>query len=161
MHIRRFILASVVAIVTLATLAGAFAWYPQQVVLSNPYPAQTAQYRAMNPYSTAYMTTGYSPLGTTGYAPSYQWTSAYTARSYRPMPMDRFGPRVTLPYDTAVVYAPRVADTTYRGTFDRWSGIYVNTFSYSYQPQVIPNTVRRSAPASRYPAGSYVQSEWY
>ncbi len=160
MNIRQTLLASIVALITLATLTGAFAWYPQQAVLSNPYSVQTAQYRALNPYSTPYMTTGYSPLGTTGYAPSYQWSSAYTSRSFRPMPMDRFGPRVTMPYDTAVVYARRIDDPTYRGSYNNWNGAYVQSFSRTWQPQVIPHNARLAAPAMRYPAPSFVQSEW-
>jgi len=160
MHWNRLILAGIVTIVTLVTLTGAFAWYPQQMMLSNPYPLQTAQYRAYSPYTTAYMGTGFSPLGTTAYAPSYGWTSAYTTRAVRPVPMDSFGPRVTPFYDNAVVFAPRREDPTFRGAYDPWTGMHVNQFTRTIQAPVVPANTRLTPPAMRYPSPSYVQSGW-
>lgn len=161
MRWHHFILVSIAALIALATVAGALAWYPQQMVLSNPYPMQTAQYRAMNPYSTPFMATGFSPLGTTGYAPSYGWTSAYTTRSFRPTPMDHFGPRVTPMYDNAVVFARRAEDPMYRGAYNPWTGNYVNQFTRTIQAPIVPTNTRLTQPAMRYPAPSYVQSAWW
>jgi hypothetical protein len=155
----RWLQATLVLVLALATLASAFAWQPAILVPSNPYPLQTAQYRAMNPYSTPYMTTGFNPLGTTAYAPSYGWTSAYSVRSIRPAPMDRFGPRVVAPYDTTVVWSRKVDDPIYRGAYDARTGAYVNTLSNTRQPPLVRGDSRVAAPATRYPDGSRIRGE--
>lgn len=173
MHWNRIVFAGIVAAITLVTLAGALAWNPwqtnqYQLGIGNPHPVQTAQYRAFSPYTTPYMATGFSPLGTSvgAYAPSYGWASQYTARLVRPYPMDSFGPRVTAPYNNDLAFARRVDENRARGMYDPWTGMYVNqgntlfggrTFQYQYQPAA----TRFSVPPARYPNPSVVQGAWW